>query len=153
MTTEPTITAVLQKKLGYVLVDMRTVEGAKANLGGLYPATCVYMQTDWVNSHKDAVQRMVNAIVQTLRFINTHTAAEITDKMPADYYAGVGKDAYISALDAEKGIFTTDGIMPDGGPDMVLNVLKYNPDIAKATIDLTKTYTTEFAQTAAKALG
>jgi NitT/TauT family transport system substrate-binding protein len=95
MTTEPTITAVLQQQLGYVLVDMRSTSGTQKVLGGNYPASAVYMQTDWVNSHKDAVQRLVNALVDTLHFIRDHTAAEIADKMPADYYAGVGKDAYI----------------------------------------------------------
>ena len=154
MTTEPTITAVLQQNLGYVLVDMRTTEGTQAALGGTYPASSVYMQTDWVNSHKDAVQRLVNALVDTLHYIHTHTAAQIADQMPPDYYAGVGKDAYIQALDAEKGIYSPDGIMPPTGPQTVFDVLsRFNPSMAGKTADLTATYTTAFAEQAAKDIG
>src|SRR6476620_8164484 len=38
MTTDPTIAQVTKQGLGKVLVDMRTEEGTKAALGGLYPA-------------------------------------------------------------------------------------------------------------------
>jgi len=149
MTTEPTISALLGKNLAFPLVDMRTVAGAKAALGGLYPASCLYMDTAWVNSHKDTVQKLVNAFVQTQHWIAGHTAAEITEKMPADYYAGVGKDVYVKALDAEKEIYTKDGIMPAGGPETVLQVLSaFSPNVKGKTIDLTKTYTTEFVQKA-----
>jgi NitT/TauT family transport system substrate-binding protein len=151
MTTEPTITAVLQKNLGFVLVDMRTTDGTKAALGGTYPASSVYMRSDWVASHRPAVQKMVNALVDTLHFIQTHSAAEITDKMPAEYYAGVGKASYVKALNDEKGIYSPDGIMPADGPQTVFDVLsRFNPTMAGKTADLKATYTTEFAQQAAK---
>lgn len=145
VTTEPTITAVLQKQLGYVLVDMRTAAGTQQHLGGNYPASSVYMRTDWVNSHKDVVQRLVSALVETQRWIQSHSAAEITDKMPPQYYAGVGKAAYITALQNEKGIYTPDGLMPKGGPDTVLSVLsRFSPSLKGKQIDLQGTYTTEF---------
>jgi NitT/TauT family transport system substrate-binding protein len=149
VTTEPTITAVLQKQLGYVLVDMRTVAGTQQNLGGLYPATSVYMKTEWVNSHKHAVQRLVNALVQTQRWIQNHSAVEIADKMPPEYYAGVGKAAYVTALENEKGIYTPDGLMPSGGPETVLSVLsRFSPSLQGKQVDLQQTYTTEFVQAA-----
>ena len=91
---------------------MRSSAGAKAVLGGEYPATSLYMTTDYVNSHKDLVQKLVNAYVATLAWIQGHNGAQIADKMPASYYAGVGKDAYAQALDNEKAIFNPTGIMP-----------------------------------------
>jgi NitT/TauT family transport system substrate-binding protein len=149
MTTEPTISKLLTDGTAKVLVDMRTPEGAKAALGGTYPAASVYMQTAWVNSHKDAVQKVVNAFVKTQKWIASHTAAEITDKMPADYYKGVGKDAYIKALDDEKAMYTPDGIMPADGPQTVYNVLSaWDPNVKGHNIDLTKTYTTDFVKKA-----
>jgi NitT/TauT family transport system substrate-binding protein len=149
MTTEPTITQVVDSGLGTVMIDMRTVDGTKAALGGLYPAACLYARTDWVNAHKDAAQRLANAFVKTLKYISTHSGAEIADKMPKDYYSGVGKDKYAAALDAGKGMFTSDGVMPDGAPQTVLAVLqKALPTVAKADVDLSKTYTTEFVDNA-----
>ena len=94
------------------------------------------------------MQKLANAYVKTLKWIQTHTAAQITDKMPADYYAGVGKAAYVKALQNEKGIYNPNGLMPADGPQTVLKVLSaFNPEV-KGNVDLTKTYTNDFAKQA-----
>jgi NitT/TauT family transport system substrate-binding protein len=147
MTTEPTVSQVLSEKLGYILLDMRTAQGARQALGGTYPATSLYMTTSYVNSHKDVVQRLVNAYVATLKWIQAHTGADVAAKVPPDYYAGVGKDAYAKALDSEKGIFNPDGLMPSDGPQTCLAVLSaFNQNVKGKTIDLSKTYTDEFVK-------
>ncbi|HET8767870.1 MAG TPA: ABC transporter substrate-binding protein [Pedococcus sp.] len=149
MTTEPTVSQAVGDGTAFILLDMRTAEGSKAALGGTYPATSLYMQTSWVDAHKDTVQKLVNAYVSTLTWIQGHSAAEIADQMPADYYKGVGKDAYVKALDSEKGIFNPTGLMPADGPSTCLAVLgEFNPKVKGKTIDLSKTYTNEFVQAA-----
>jgi NitT/TauT family transport system substrate-binding protein len=128
---------------------MRTAEGSKAALGGIYPATSLYMSTDWVNSNKPTVQKLVNAHVSTLGRIQAHSAQEIADKMPADYYKGVGKDAYAAALNSEKGIFNPTGVMPSDGPATCLAVLgAFNDKVKGKSVDLAKTYTDEFVKAA-----
>lgn len=147
MTTEPTITTAVTQGLASVLIDMRTVAGARAALGGTYPAACLYMTTAWVDSHQDAAQKLANAYVKTLKWIASHSGAEIADKMPADYYTGIGKDAYAKALDAGKGMFTTDGVMPPDGPPTVLTVLNaFDTTVQGKTVDLAKTYTSDFVK-------
>ena len=131
---------------------MRTAAGAKAALGGEYPATSLYMQTSYAAAHKDTVQKLVNAYVETLQWIQSHTADQITAKMPADYYAGTGRDAYVAALNSEKGIYNPTGIMPADGPPVCLNVLAANPAVKGKTIDLTKTYTDDFVKQALSTL-
>src|SRR5256885_2917054 len=149
MTTEPTISALVGSGQAKPLVDMRTPEGAKAALGGTYPAACVYMQTSWVDSHKATVQKLVNAFVRTQKWIAGHSAAEIADKMPPEYYAGVGKAAYVSALENEKAMYTPDGLMPAGGPQTVLSVLSaFDPGVKGHSIDLSRTFTTQFVTSA-----
>jgi NitT/TauT family transport system substrate-binding protein len=149
MTTEPTVSQALSDGTAFILLDMRTAEGSKAALGGTYPATSLYMQTDWVNSNKDTVQRLVNAYVSTLKWIQEHTAQQIADKMPADYYQGVGKDAYAAALNSEKGIFNPTGIMPADGPPTCLAVLSaFNDKVKGKSVDVTKTYTDDFVKAA-----
>ena len=72
-----------------------------------------------------------------------------TDQMPADYYSGAGKDAYIRALTNEKGIYNPTGIMPPDGLQTDLNVLSaFNADVKGKTIDLSKTYSNQFVQAA-----
>ncbi|MFF4559205.1 ABC transporter substrate-binding protein [Streptomyces sp. NPDC001422] len=149
MTTDPTVATVLAKKLGKVLVDMRTPEGSQAALGGPYPSSSLYMQTDWVNGHKETVQKLANAFVKTLRWMSTHSASDIAAKMPADYSQG-DKKLYAEAIQSTLPMFTEDGVMPKNGPETVEKVLKaFNPNIQNADVDLSKTYTTEFVNKAA----
>jgi NitT/TauT family transport system substrate-binding protein len=104
------------------------------------------MPTDWVQKNKPTVQKLANAFVKTLKFINTHSAAEIAEKMPKDFFAG-DKEGYIKALADGKGMFTVDGVMPAGGPETVLTVLAaFSKNVKGKTVDLSKTYTTEFVK-------
>jgi NitT/TauT family transport system substrate-binding protein len=149
MTTEPTITALQEKSLGKPLLDMRTEAGTTQALGGVYPASALYMRNDWVASHRATVQKLANALVKTLHWIHGHSAAQITAKMPPDYYAGVGRAQYVKALQAELAIYSPDGVMPTGGPETVLKVLSsFDPSVKGHKIDLSKTYTTEFVKKA-----
>jgi NitT/TauT family transport system substrate-binding protein len=146
MTTEPTITQLLKAGEARILVDLRSADSTRAALGGTYPATALYMPRSWVETHKEAAQKLANAMVRTLRWIDTHSASEIADRMPKEYFVN-DRDGYVSALANGKAMFTKDGIMPDGGPDTVLAVLRGLAKIPKGkTIDLSKTYTTEFVK-------
>ena len=145
MTTEPTVSQLLANKQAYILLDMRSAAGTAQALGGEYPATCLYLTTAYIQKNPGTVQKLVNAYVKTLKWIQDHTAAQIADMMPADYYAGVGKAAYVAALQNEKGIYNPTGIMPPNGPPTNLKVLTtFNKDVMGKTIDLTKTYTDQF---------
>jgi len=150
MTTDPTIAQVTDKGLGKVLIDMRTEEGTKQALGGLYPAASMYMDCSYVEQNPKTVQKVVGAFVKTMQWISAHDAADIAAKMPKDY-AGDDPQLYVQAIKDSSPMFTTDGVMPDGGPETVLDVLGTFSDTVKAKrddIDLSKTYTTRFAEAA-----
>ncbi|WP_336159847.1 ABC transporter substrate-binding protein [Amycolatopsis sp. VC5-11] len=149
MTTEPTVSTALAQGAAYILLDMRTAASTKQQLGGQYPATSLYMTTSYVNSHAEVVQKLVNAYVETLKWIQGHNGAQVADVMPADYYAGAGKAAYAKAFDNEKGIYNPTGIMPPDGPATDLAVLQaFNPDVKGKKIDLGSTYTDKFVTAA-----
>lgn len=144
MTTEPTISRLLKTGEARVLVDLRTLEKTKEALGGTYPAASLYMTNAWVEKNKATVQKLTNAFVKTLRYINSHSAAEIAGHMPKDFYVG-DEPGYVKALDQGKGMFTANGVMPQGGPETVLSVLSaFSPNLKGKKVDLSKTYTTEF---------
>ncbi len=148
MTTEPTISRLTSSGKGKVLVDLRTPESTRAALGGDYPFIGIFAKNDWVNSNKDAAQRLVNAYVKTLKYIHSHTAAEIAAKMPADYYAG-NQALYVNALQNQISIFGTDCKMPAGGPETVMKIQQaYVPSFKGKTANLSETYTNEFASKA-----
>jgi NitT/TauT family transport system substrate-binding protein len=148
MTTEPTISRLTSSGKGKVLVDLRTPESTRAALGGDYPFIGIFAKNDWVNSNKDAAQRLVNAYVKTLKYIHSHTAAEIAAKMPTEYYAG-NQALYVNALQNQISIFGTDCKMPAGGPETVMKIQQaYVPSFKGKTANLSETYTNEFASKA-----
>ncbi len=150
MTTEPTISRILATGVGKVLVDLRSPQSTQAALGGPYPFISLFMNNSYVSSHKDTVQKLANAYVQTLKWMHTHTAEQIADKMPADYYAG-NKALYVTALQNQMAIFSPDGLMPAGAPQSVLNTEYQSNLVPKGKqIDLSATFTNEFVN---KALG
>ena len=148
MTTEPTISRLISTNAGSVLADLRTPTSTQQALGGNYPFICLFMSNDYVNSHRAVVQKIVNAYVKTLKYIQSHTAEQIADQMPQDYYAG-NKTLYVQALQNQLQMFSPDGKMPSDGPQTVLNIefaAKLIP--AGTNIDLTKTFTNDFASAA-----
>jgi NitT/TauT family transport system substrate-binding protein len=50
--------------------------------GNRAPSACVLAQQGWVASHKDLVQKVVDALVATMHGISTYSAAQIAAKMP-----------------------------------------------------------------------
>jgi NitT/TauT family transport system substrate-binding protein len=152
MTTDPTVARLVQSGDAKVLVDMRTEEGSQEALGGPYPSSSLYMDCDYVASHKETVQKLATAFVRTLQWIGSHSAQQIADEMPADY-AGADKDLYVSGIESTVPMFTDDGVMPDQGPETVLRVLgTFNPNVKgkEDQVDLSKTFTTEFVEAAGK---
>jgi NitT/TauT family transport system substrate-binding protein len=148
MTTEPTVSRLLQKGDASVMVDMRTVDGTQKALGGIYPFTGLYVDAGWLASHKQQAAGLARAIARTMAYIHTHMPEEIADKMPKDYYGG-DKALYVQALKSTMAMYTPDGRMPAGGPENVLKVLStINPAIKGKHIDLNRTYTNEFVATA-----
>ncbi|MBV9712688.1 MAG: ABC transporter substrate-binding protein [Ktedonobacteraceae bacterium] len=148
MTTEPTISRILSSGTGKLLVDLRSPQSTQAALGGAYPFICLFMNNSYVDNHKDIVQKLVNAYVKTLKWMHTHTAAEIADKMPPDYYAG-NKALYVTALQNQMAIFSPDGLMPSGAPQSVLNTeVQSNLVPHGQQINLNLTYTNSFASNA-----
>jgi NitT/TauT family transport system substrate-binding protein len=150
MTTEPTIQQLISTGEAKILVDLRSVESTAAALGGTYPAASLYVSSAWLAENKVAAQKLVNAFVKTLRWINTHSAAEIAAKMPKEYMVG-NADLYVKGLSEGKAQFTADGRMPAGGPETVLKVMsEFSKNVKGKQIDLSKTYTTELVDIAAR---
>jgi NitT/TauT family transport system substrate-binding protein len=148
MTTEPTISRLVSSGKGKILVSLMTPADTRAALGGDYPFIGIFAQNAWVDSHKQVAQRLVNAYVKTLKFIHSHTATEIANKMPEAYYAN-DKALYIAALQNQLSIFGTDCKMPAGGPETVMSIdQKYVPSFKGKTAKLSETYTNEFADKA-----
>jgi len=148
MTTEPTVSYLLRSGEARLLVDLRTPRSTEAELGGVYPGACLYMTALWIGSHRTEAQRLTNALVKALRYIEAHSAQEIAAQLPPEYLLG-DRALYVAALQQNKAMFTADGVMPPSGPATVLRVMRLvNRRVRSEPIDLARTYTNEFSQAA-----
>lgn len=136
-----------------ILSDTRTQKDTLAVFGGEYPGGALYTKADWVASHQKEVQGMATAIVATLKWIHSHTPEEIMAKMPPEM-VGKDKDLYLAALKNTIPMYSETGRMDPKGAAAVLAVFSQSsPDVAKANIDLSKTYTNDFVDAAIKKMG
>jgi NitT/TauT family transport system substrate-binding protein len=145
MTTFPTISRLVNSGKGKILVSLLSPKDTEAALGGDYPFIGVFAQNDWVNSNKDVTQRLVNAYVKTLKYIHSHTPAQIADQMPTDYFAG-DKASYVADLQSQISIFGTDCKMPAGGPETVQKIQQqFVASYKGKSANLSETYTNYYA--------
>jgi NitT/TauT family transport system substrate-binding protein len=136
-----------------ILSDTRTQKDNQAVFGGDYPGGALYATTAWVASHEKETQALTNAIVNTLKWIHSHSPEDIMAKMPAEL---VGKDKalYLAALKNTIPMYSETGLMDPKGAAAVLAVFsESSPEVAKANIDVSKTYTNRFVEQANKTTG
>lgn len=103
ITSQPTVNAIGKLDMGPLVIDLASGAGTQKWLGGAYPAASVLANSDWVAAHKDETQKVVDALVATMIWMRTHTAADVADVMPADFLSNqlTSKVAYIKALTAD----------------------------------------------------
>jgi NitT/TauT family transport system substrate-binding protein len=136
-----------------ILSDTRTQKDTLDVFGGEYPGGALYSTTAWVNSHEKDVQALTNAIMNTLAWIHSHSPEDIMAKMPPEV-VGKNKELYLAALKNTIPMFSETGKMDPKGADAVLAVFSVSsPEIAKANIDVTKTYTNKYVDQAKKTTG
>ena len=154
MTTQPTVGALTSKKLAYSAIDLATATGAQKALGGDWPAAGLLARSSWVISHEAEAQKVVDALVATMHWISTHSAADIANKLPAEFVsnATITKAQYISGLTTDKGQFLPDGIMPAGGPKVIAAMEKAN-GVDTSGFTIADTFTNKYAQAALKLEG
>ncbi|MGN6550184.1 MAG: ABC transporter substrate-binding protein [Pararhizobium sp.] len=146
---DPAVT-VLQTKYKdlTILSDTRTEADTEKVFGGDYPGGALYTRPDWLKEHPKEAQALTNAIVSTLHWIHSHSPKEIMEKMPANL-VGPDKEAYLAALKNTIPMYSKTGLMDPKGAKAVLEVFSVgSPDVGKANIDVTTTYTNEFVKKA-----
>jgi NitT/TauT family transport system substrate-binding protein len=136
-----------------ILTDVRTQDDTLSVFGGEYPGGALYARGDWIAKHEKETQALTNAILATLKWIHSHTAEEIMAKMP-DELVGADKALYLAALKNSIPMYSTTGRMDPKGAQAVLAVFSQSsPDVAKAKIDLSKTYTNRFVEQSTQKMG
>ncbi len=149
---DPIATLLARKNGAIPLFDARTVEGSKQAFGGIYPTACLYLQQSFIDKNPETVQRLVNALLKTHRWINSVSTEQLVDAIPPGYKTD-NRDVNIQIMSASKALFSPTGQMDIEAAKVPLAVLSdFDPKIAAAKIDLSKTFTNRFAEQAAQQL-
>ena len=151
---DPSVT-VLQASHGdlRILSDTRTAKDTLDVFGGEYPGGALYSTAAWVASHEKEAQALTNAILNTLNWIHTHSAEDIMEKMPPEM-VGKSRELYLAALKNTIPMYSQNGKMDPKGADAVLAVFSVgSPEVARANIDVSKTWTNRFVDAAKKTTG
>jgi NitT/TauT family transport system substrate-binding protein len=90
---EPTTAALQATGLVTTLYDMTSREATEKVFGAALPADCLLMAPEYIAKNPEVVQRVVNAFVRTMRYVNSHSAEEIVAALPASYLANKDKVA------------------------------------------------------------
>ncbi len=133
-----------------ILSDTRTAKDTLSVFGGEYPGGALYTKADWIEKHPKETQALTAAIVNTLAWIHSHTPEEVMAKMPENL-VGPDKAGYLAALKNTIPMYSTTGKMDPKGAAAVLAVFSQSsPDVAKANIDVSKTYTNKYVEATSK---
>jgi NitT/TauT family transport system substrate-binding protein len=148
VTSDPMVSVMTSEKLIKIIADTRTPEGNQAVYGGPYPGGVVYATPAFIDKNPRTMQALVDAFARGLGWIAEHSAEEIARLMPADYALG-NLPVYVQALTASKPTYSPDGRFVPDAARTAYEVLKvFDPEVAKATIDLAKTYDSRFVDKA-----
>lgn len=135
---------------GRVLYETRTAEGARKIYGGTgaFASQGLMIPRAFIQRYPRTTHAVVAALVMALRYIHTHSPAQIADVVPS-LYAQADKDNYISSLQNNIGAYSPDGLVPPAAAQAVFDVVKQVvPAVAAGPVDLSRTYDNTFARAA-----
>jgi NitT/TauT family transport system substrate-binding protein len=146
--TDPIMTMLEQKGDVKIISDTRTLKGTQEVFGGPMPAACLYTHAEFIKKYPNTTQALANAIVRGLKWLQTAGPSDIIKTVPEAYLLG-DRGLYLAAFNKVHEAIALDGIMPEEGPKTSLRALaSFEPSVKPAKIDLSKTYTNEFARRA-----
>ncbi|RCW87868.1 ABC transporter substrate-binding protein [Phyllobacterium bourgognense] len=145
---DPAATFIEAKGVGKILIDARSDEGAKEIYGGIYPTSVLYATQAYIDENPETIQKVVNATVEALEWMNSSSPEEIVQKLPEAFISG-DRETYVKAVANAKPIFSVDGRFNEAEVQTPLAVLRsFNDKVAATEIDLKKTYTNAFVDKA-----
>lgn len=146
--TDPAVTILEKEGKIKVIAETRTPEGTEKLFGGPMPAASLYAPVEFLRKNPNTVQALANATVRALLWMQEASPQQILATVPEEYLLG-NKAMYLFAYNNVKTAYSKDGLFSEAGAKTTLKTLAtFNPAIKPAEINLSATYTNEFAKKA-----
>lgn len=135
-----------------IVADTRTEKGTLDVYGGPYPAAVLYTTPAFIQANPKTTQALADIFVKTMLWLNKASTEEVLKVLPEEYFLG-NKTLYAQAFEHSKPTYSPDGRFTQEGGEAALKVLKaFDPAVASASIDLSRTYTNQYVEDALKRL-
>jgi NitT/TauT family transport system substrate-binding protein len=145
---DPVMTMLEQKGEIRIIADTRTLKGTIEVFGGAMPAGCLYAPVEFIQKNPNTVQALTNAMVHSLKWLQTAGPSDIIKTVPEAYLLG-DRALYLAAFNKVREAISPDGMIPEEGPRTAARALaSFDATIKVGKIELAKTYTNEFAKKA-----
>lgn len=120
---EPFASTMIEQGDAYVLQRLITAEDSQQAFGGHYNLAGIVTRQDVIDSNPEQVQKVVNAIIRSLKWMQNHTEEEIANALSSEV---VGSDnaRYVRTLKLLKEFYSPDGKISTEGADNVLAAMK-----------------------------
>jgi NitT/TauT family transport system substrate-binding protein len=146
--SDPVMTMLEQRGEIRVIADTRTLKGTVDVFGGAMPAGCLYAPSVFLEKNPNTVQALTNAIVHSLKWLQTAGPSDLIKTVPEAYLLG-DRGLYLASFDKVREAIALDGLIPEDGAKVALKALaSFEPALKADKIDLAKTFTNEFARKA-----
>jgi NitT/TauT family transport system substrate-binding protein len=125
MTFQEPLTSVLRGTgLVSTLYDLNSGSSTQRVLGAPFPAQSLLVAPAYAKAHADTVQHLVNALVRTMRFINTHDTDAIVAKLPPAYFKGKDRAQAIAYIRATLPTYAHDYAVSPASAELVTRVMR-----------------------------
>jgi len=146
--TDPVMTMLEQKGEVKIISDTRTLKGTHEVFGGPMPAACLYAPLEFVQKNPNTCQALTNAIVHSLKWLQTAGPSDIIKTVPEAYLLG-DRALYLASFNKVREAIALDGLIPEEGARTALKALaSFEPTVKADRIELGKTFTNDFARRA-----
>jgi len=103
---------------------------------------------EFIQKNPNTVQALANAMVHSLKWLQTAGPSDIIKTVPEAYLRG-DRGLYLAAFNNVREAISPDGLFPVEGPrTAALALVRFDPTIRLDKMELSKTYTNEFARKA-----
>ena len=143
---DPVMTMLEQKGDVRIISDTRTLKGTLEVFGGPMPGACLYAPTEFFQKNPNTMQALADAIVHSLKWLQTAGPGDILKTVPESYLLG-DRGLYLAAFNKVHQAIALDGLIPEEGAKTALKALaSFDPGIKSEKIVLNRTYTNDFAR-------
>ena len=91
------------------VIDTRTEAGTKQLFGGANPAAVLYLKNEFAEQNPVTTQKLVNALMKSLKWLETAKPEDVADLVPAEYHLG-DKPLYLTAVKNSQESYSRTGI-------------------------------------------